>query len=501
MGGITEGAKEVPVGELMPPKLRRPAARGARAPVGVRGEGGRVRRRPALRVAEPVAPFDQAGFDRGVEVESSLVPLEQWKKGLRVVISEGTYWEERIQAAGIVQKLVATGEEVQLEVDLRGTQCEALVKWKGANPGKLLLVDLCRKDCGFTSMDGLVHCQRIRKLLPDGEEAWMRNLEGMETREDELALLRGRADALGKMDTAPPGDAKATVPSEESSSQGKKKKKKKSKKEKKAKKRILGTKSLKVMFEMTGLDPEPQQRKRILKRAQRLAKKRSRRDSSSGSSSTSSEESSLGEETSSGLFGEETKVRAVWTRYPGSLTQSAVRQLQRSLIQQSGQPWEVDQSSLPPIFSQYWRMVLDQKASRAISREMQTLAFVLDLLLQGRPASAADAATQRLKSLEQMASGGDYRVTQRLEVVPLESSSMSSTVETLEASRVQREEVKAKSAAAKGWERPRGKGDYDSWDSKGKSKKGDFGKGKGKGGKWDGKKGDSRKGDEEKDKK
>ncbi len=457
-------------------------------------------RRPAAIVGEVGGGFDVAGFDRGVEVESSLVPLDQWKKGLRVVVEEGNYWEELAKIAGVVQGLVANGEEFQLEVDLRGTQCESLVRWKGSNPGMPLIVDLCRADCPMTSKDGLLHCKRIRKLMPDAEEEWMKNLEGMEAREDELATLRERAEALEKKDAKAPVVRKEAESSEESSKKAKKKKKK-SKKEKKERRKVLGTKSLVSMFEKTGLDPDPQQRKRILRRAQHVAKKKGRKGSSTTSSSSSSEVSSIGEEDSSGLFGEETKVRLVWNKYPGSLTQSAVGQLQRALIQQSGQPWELDKSSLPPIFSQYWRMVLDQKASRAISREMQTLAFVLDLLLQGRPAAAADTATQRLKSLEQMAVGGDYRVSQRLEVVPLEGASMSSTVETLEASRVQREEMKARSAASKGWERGKGaKGDFDTWDAKGKGKKGDYVKGKGRGGKWDSKKGDSRR-EEEKEKK
>lgn len=472
----------------MPPKLRRPAAACGRLAL----------RRPGLREVEEAPVFDQAGFDRGLAVESGLVPLELWKKGLGIAVVEGSYWEEKVCIAGVVQKLVATGEEVQLEVDLRGTQCEALVKWKGANPRQLLLVDLCRKDCPLTSKDGLVHCQTIKKLLPDVEEAWMRNLEGMDGADDELDLLRRRAEDLAKKKADPLKGHKVRS-SSEGSSRRSKKKKKKSRKEKREKRKIIATKELKVLYETTGLDPDPVKRRKVMKRAQHVAKKKSKKGTSSSSSRETTEESSGGEEETSGLFGEETKVRSVWTRYPGVLTQNAVKQLQRSLIQQSGQPWDLDRSALPPIFSQYWRMVLDQRASRALSREMQTLSFILDLLLQGRPASAADAATQRLKSLEQMAAGGDYRVTQRLEVVPLDGASMSSTVETLEASRVQREEMKARNAAAKGWERKGGKGDYEYWDPKGKGKKGD--KGKGRGGKWDSKKGDAKKGDEEKDKK
>ena len=169
-------------------------------------------------------------------------------------------------------------------------------------------------------------------------------------------------------------------------------------------------------------------------------------------------------------------------------------------MQQTGQPWELDRGSLPPVFSQYWRSVLDARASRPMSREMQTLSYVLDLLLQGRAAAACDVATQRLKSLEQTSTGGDFRISQRQELVPAEMASMSSTVETLEASRLQREEVKAR-AAGKGWDRRYGKGDADSWEVKGKYKKGDNPKGKGKGHKGDGRKGDGKKGEEEKEKK
>ena len=97
--------------------------------------------------------------------------------------------------------------------------------------------------------------------------------------------------------------------------------------------------------------------------------------------------------------------------------------------------------------------------------------------------------------------GGDFRVSQRQELVPAEVASMSSPVETLEASKLQREEAKVKAAAGKGWDRRFGKGESDSWDAKGKGKKGEYIKGKGKGSKGDGRKGDGKKPEEEKEKK
>ncbi len=180
-------------------------------------------------------------------------------------------------------------------------------------------------------------------------------------------------------------------------------------------------------------------------------------------------------------------MKAVWLQAPGALTCSTLEQMQSTLVQQSGQPWDLQRGALPPLFSQYWRLILDSKASSPMSREMQTLSYIQDLLLQGRVASAADVVTQRLKSLEQTASGGDYRVSLKQELVPVDASSMSSTKETMEASRLQREELRAKSAASRPWERG-SKGDGYHWE-KGKGKKGDS-----KGGKGDGKKGKTKDG-------
>ena len=68
-----------------------------------------------------------------------------------------------------------------------------------------------------------------------------------------------------------------------------------------------------------------------------------------------------------------------------------------------------------------------------MGRETQTLCFIQDLVLQGHKAAAADVVTQRLKSLEQVAAGGHYQITQCQELVPLEVAYMTSPVEAIEA--------------------------------------------------------------------
>ena len=165
-------------------------------------------------------------------------------------------------------------------------------------------------------------------------------------------------------------------------------------------------------------------------------------------------------------------------RFPGALTLGTLEMVQEALVSQSGQPWDIDRSSLPPVFSQHWRMNLTRKMTGPMSREAQTLCYLQDLLLQGKVATTCDTITQRLKSLEQMSQGTHYSIAQRQELVPTEVAVMTSPMESLEASRLEKEESRAKTAASRPWSR------NSEWErrpeaDKGKGKHKD-GKGKGK---------------------
>ena len=319
----------------MPPKFRRPAgvlgpvakaaakagAAKAKAKAGVKAKArpkrgardrgrrdrGRDRGGAGDRGAEVDVAFNKEDFLKGVEFSAALVPISEWKKGLRLVLSEASYWEEKLQVAGVLEKVEFDGEAVTAYLSLEGTTGEGLVKWKGKYPGQLLSVHFCPKDCGKVSKDGLAHCEKVRLLKPELEEAWMRNLMGMERPEgkDELEALRMRSGEVG-LGGAPPGvkkkkrgsasESEISSGEKRSGRKDKRKKKKKSASSKEKKKKVSGTKSLEAVFGTTGLDPDPTSRKKVLRRAKKLAKKKARRSSSSSESSTSSESSLSGGE-------------------------------------------------------------------------------------------------------------------------------------------------------------------------------------------------------------
>ena len=47
----------------------------------------------------------------------------------------------------------------------------------------------------------------------------------------------------------------------------------------------------------------------------------------------------------------------------GALTLNTLEQMQLAVVTTSGQMWDLDRSSLPPIFSQYWKLALQSKMS------------------------------------------------------------------------------------------------------------------------------------------
>ena len=336
------------------------------------------------------------------------------------------------------------------------------MKWAGAHPGKLLEVHLCPMDCSRLSKDGLLHALKGKLWKEDEKEAWMDNLievrPPQEGGVDELQKVRERAerrDQDRRGEQRAPGTPGVIGSSESSESRSRKRKKKREKKKKKKQaSKIIGTKELGAVFGTTALDPAPSVRKRVRRRAKRAAQRKSRRGGSDSSSSPESTSDSKGSNEEAGhLFGEEVRVKEVSKRFPGALTLNTLEMIQNAVVSQTGQPWELSREALPPIFSQYWRLALSHRMSGPMNREAQTLCYLQDMLLQGKVALSCDTITQRLKSLEQVSQGSHFTIAQRQELVPMDMALMTSPMEALEASRLQKEEAKAKSASAKPWVR------------------------------------------------
>lgn len=446
----------------MPPR-RRPAA----APP--------VRRRPgAAPAAIVVDETIEEKFNKGEKVEAIQLPLGLLIRGLEVITEEGDYFGETVQACGTLDRVVLDGPSVELEVNLKGTSSESILKFITASPDKKFRWHLCGPSCDQRRTNpNLLHTRFLSKLLSTVELTWHHNL----IVEDEVAELRARqAEWEKKQEVAKEGG-------ESSSSQGRKSKKKKKSKEgeKKKKKekeeRKLGgrgnsRKTLEALYKNTGLDPEVRTRKKLAKLVKkRLKQSKESSSSSSTGSSSESEVGNLGED----LLHDRSKVQRVARLGPGLLAATAVQAMKPFVVQTQGSTWEQDEDSIPPILSQYVRSYLGPRSSGGILREVTTLAFVGDLLLMARPAEALDCIGQRLKSLEQSIGGVPWSTSQKLEIVPPSEATISSRGELQLAQREAKLDWKTKTPGTS-WE----KGSQNKSKGKGKDKSKDRDKGKGK---------------------
>ena len=231
-------------------------------------------------------------FKKGEEIEAGKVPRNLWQIGQKIIVTRGTYWEEAVDLVGVVKGLVVGEDQDILQLALEGSQAESLVKWAGLHPERRLEVHLCLPDCPRMAKEGLVHAVRVRLWSQALSAPWMDNLvavrRGDPGEEDELRRLREEADRrerAKKKERARPGEEDAEAGRSSSSSRrARRKRKEKKKKEKKSKRKIVATKQLDQVFGTTALDPTPEVRKVLRKKARRAAKRRSKAKDTSSSS-------------------------------------------------------------------------------------------------------------------------------------------------------------------------------------------------------------------------
>ena len=470
-----------------------------RGGVGARRRGGLRRPSAGGPPADVEVGAEVGDFDSGKLLESSKVSGLVWTAGTFVAF-EGSYWQSPCQVAGYVDQLVVEGDNKEVSLDLRGTTSERLLKWSTGHRLHRLRVHLCDPRCPSEKVgDDYFHGHLVKKIAEDQKQPWMVCLE--DGKPDDLKDLRAE---LGVPAPGGPG-LKAGQGSSSASSgrSGKEKKKKKKKKleaekrlEEKSKedakaevsvpsgsRRLKGQVSLSTVFGGTGLDPSWEVRRTLKKKVRKVAKKKKKKDSSGSSSTSSSGSQSLSTE---GIFPESRRVRGAAKKVPGALACQSVEEMRDQLITSSGQMWSQEQGGpVPPLVLHYFRNVMRSRMSGGMAREALTLAYVTDLGLQGRVAEALDVTLQRIKSLEMTSGGSDFRISQRIELIPPEMEGVASTVERREAILEAKEDEKLKYQSGKGGDWHRG----DSW--KGYEK--GWGKKDGKG--KDGKKGDKNPGD------
>ena len=477
--------------------LRRPAARvrrerGAeeRPPI---ERGGRVRRRPAG--AEPGGASEERGrrvedgrlFEEGQTIQCQAVPLEMLRKRLPVEI-KGRYWGSAAEISGLVKGFQVRGkEDIEVEVELQGTTTEPILRWASGTVDKVMRIHMCGARCeAMLDAENLLHGEEI-KMRKGEDPAWAMNLvdEGHPggQKAGEIATGEDQAKEMGEKKEAERGRSREK--------ERKKKKRKKGRSsgeahspkgedKKKMSIRAMARKSLKSVFEGTGMDPNPKVRRKITAKASRRAKKKKKSSSESSSTEASSEST---DEESGELFEETQKVRKIGRFAPGALTTAGCREMASNLLNSTGGIWDQSEGALQPICCQYFRQVLSSRVTGGQSREALTLSWCLDLLMQGRVAEASDGLMQRLKAIEMSAQGASWSISQRIELVPAEKPIISSRAEAREAIKESKEENRTRAEASKG----KTKGDWaGSWreppwqQEKGKYKEG---KGKGKKGK------------------
>ena len=459
----------------MPPKIRRPAAAVPRVP---------ARRRPGAN-----RDRDDSGAGGNVKKLGAL-NLSGLQSLGTIVLKKGKYYGREVELCGKVRGIRAERNEVFIDIEVKATKDDELLRVYTGKPDRMAVIHVCTDACTETlTGEDLIHGREYEEVDLAGD-AWFTNLEAVVAPaedEDELQRLRNAQRELGG--EAPRGGGR-------SPSRGKKRGKEKKdveNKEKKKRKRShgsaessgssIGKSNLADMFGDTGLDPNAKRRKKMLKRARKIARgKKKKKSKGSGGSQTSggssSSSSSGGTPTMSGLFDSETKLKQVWQRCPGALTAFMVTEAKSRLLTSAGTMWDSDKRTIPPLCTHYVRQNVMGGMSPSMAQEVLTIAQCMDYLLQAKPAAAIDILSQRLKSLEMISKGSHWTVGRQVELIRSESKGIAEDGEELQAARRAREEEKLRNLVARP---PSSRGSDGSGGPGGKGKKGKDFKGDGKG--------------------
>jgi hypothetical protein len=217
-------------------------------------------------------------------------------------LKKARYYQREVDLVGKVIAVKMEQGQIYLDMEISGTRDEALLRALTGRESRLISAHVCPEGCeALVTDEFLVHGSDYEQV-DRGAEAWFSNLVKVRieggAEADEMANLRREAEernqAVAKGGEEPPKEAKK---------EKKKKEKKRARDEEKLAKdkrrrsssdsrdQVPGQKSLRVVYEQTGLDPDAKVRRKVMKKARKLGKKKKKRkgdDSSSSSASPSS---------------------------------------------------------------------------------------------------------------------------------------------------------------------------------------------------------------------
>ena len=396
----------------------------AKAPARVRGRG--ALRRPAG--VERFRPSDdpKAAWDAGRNVNAGDLKIDWVVQEKSIVVESGRYFHKECKLAGKILGFKVTETGVVLTLQPTGTTDEGLLRLQSGTPQLQLRVLLCPASCNHEEVsEDLVHAVVLRKLKAgDGEAPWTNNLEKVAPAEDEDQLEALREQMQRGIVGAPArggGVGEAADTKEDRKVKDKKEKKRRDKEKKRRREspsedsvsgkaaldgtqaRKAAQKAPRLLFKGTGLDSSERVRSRVFKLARRYVKKKAKKSSSSSRSSSGSSQGAPYEEEGDTVFQQAVKVRQIADSYPGVLAAQALGQMRSNLLQTLG---EDDQAAAgQAVAVQYYRQVLQRKASGAVARELLTLCAAADMLLKGKAAPCLDLLLQRVKSSESTLGG------------------------------------------------------------------------------------------------
>ena len=238
--------------------------------------------------------------------------------------------------------------------------------------------------------EAYVHCSQVQEAQR-ADIGWSHNFNleaaGGKEEEDELRQLRASVEELrekGKGVGGQPAKEKKRGRSPGTSGDEDKKKKKK-KKRKRESLKIQGKKGLDSLFASTGLDPKPEIRRKVKRRARKVARRS--RNKKRGSSTSDTESSSSSSRESAGvedkdLFEPATPTQRVWKLCPGALTMAMIAEAKEALLTQMGTASEPMEGAVPALVTQYVRQILMPAVSGPVARESHHWGLLLDRLVE-----------------------------------------------------------------------------------------------------------------------